>query len=162
MKGSAERLGQCDDDALGAPDVAEPILVLVLHHLANELGAVGPQAGEDLVDVVDGEHDATNAQRVHRCVFWISPDRRWRVELIQLKSPMAVRGPHYRDVASDAVEPDDAIHPRSLDGRLALELQTKFSKECDRSLEVVDNEEDVVHPQKCHVRSAFAFTVIRE
>jgi hypothetical protein len=34
---SAELLGQRDDDALGAAHVAEPITVLVLHHLANEL-----------------------------------------------------------------------------------------------------------------------------
>jgi len=42
--------------------------------------------------------------------------------------PVAVRGPHHCDVASDAVEPDDAVHPLSLDGRFALKLQTKFSK----------------------------------
>ena len=66
--GSAELLGQRDDDALGAAEVAEPIAVLVLHHLADEFGAVGLQAGNDVVDVVDGEHDATHAQRVHRCV----------------------------------------------------------------------------------------------
>ena len=48
---SAERLSQCDDDALGAAEVAESIHVLVLHHLANEFRAVGLQAGEDVVDV---------------------------------------------------------------------------------------------------------------
>jgi hypothetical protein len=30
-----------------------------LRHLADELGAVSPHAGNDVVDVVDGEHDAT-------------------------------------------------------------------------------------------------------
>src|SRR6266511_3888923 len=98
-----------------------------------------------------GEHDATDAQRVHRRVNWLGSDRRWRVELVQLNPPVAVRGPHHCDVASDAVEPDDAVHPLAFDGRLALKLQTKFCKERDRSLEVVDNEEDVVHPQKRHV-----------
>ncbi|GGM87142.1 hypothetical protein GCM10007977_106360 [Dactylosporangium sucinum] len=38
---SAELLGQGDDDPLGATDVAEPIAVLVLDQLADELGAVG-------------------------------------------------------------------------------------------------------------------------
>jgi hypothetical protein len=33
---SAELLGQCDDDALGAADVTEPIAVLVLLQAANE------------------------------------------------------------------------------------------------------------------------------
>ena len=64
-----ERLGQRDEDALGATDVAEPIAVLVPHHLADEFGTVGPQAGNDVLDVVDFEHDATDAQRVHRGVF---------------------------------------------------------------------------------------------
>jgi len=48
---SAELLGQRDDDALGAADVAEPIDVLVLRQLADEFGAVGAQAGNDVLDV---------------------------------------------------------------------------------------------------------------
>jgi hypothetical protein len=42
---SAELLGQRDDDALGAADVAGPIAVLVLLQLANEFGAMGMQMG---------------------------------------------------------------------------------------------------------------------
>jgi hypothetical protein len=38
-------LGQSDDDALAAADIAEPVLVLVVHLLANEFGVVGQQAG---------------------------------------------------------------------------------------------------------------------
>src|SRR5712691_136585 len=56
---SAELFGERDDDAIGAAEVAEPIEILVLRHLADELGAVSPHAGNDVVDVVDGEHDAT-------------------------------------------------------------------------------------------------------
>src|SRR4051812_26074048 len=51
---SAELLGQRDDDSLGAAEVAEPVAVLVLHHLADEFGAVGPQPGDSGVEVVDG------------------------------------------------------------------------------------------------------------
>jgi hypothetical protein len=58
----AELLGQRDDDPLGAANVAEPVAVLVLRHLSshlsNEFRAVGSQAGDSGVDVVDGEHDA--------------------------------------------------------------------------------------------------------
>src|SRR3954468_2812214 len=43
---SAEFLGQRDDDTLGAAEVAEQEHVLVPHHLADELGAMGPQAGD--------------------------------------------------------------------------------------------------------------------
>jgi hypothetical protein len=57
---SAELLGKSDDDPVGASDVAEPIDVLILRQLADEFGAVGTQAGKDVLDVVDGEHDSTN------------------------------------------------------------------------------------------------------
>src|SRR5690349_9320199 len=66
---SADLLGQGDDDAFGATEVAEPVAVLVLRHLAHEFGAVGAQPGDDVVDVVDREHDAANAQRVRRGVL---------------------------------------------------------------------------------------------
>src|SRR5438093_1652425 len=150
MKASVELLRQPDDDALGPADVAEPIAVLVLHHLADEVGAVGLQAGKDVLDVVDGEHDATDTQRVHRCVRLGGGGGR-RVELSQLKPAVAVRRPQHGDVASDTVESDDAVYPRSLDCRLALQLQTKLDKERGSGLKVVDHDADVVHPQKRHV-----------
>ena len=50
---SAELLGQRDDDALGAADVAEPIAVLVLLQLADQFGAMGMQAGKDVLDVFE-------------------------------------------------------------------------------------------------------------
>src|SRR6266496_2288418 len=59
--GSAELLGQCDDDARGAADVTEPIGFLVLPKLANEFGALGALARKDVLNVIDGEHDATYA-----------------------------------------------------------------------------------------------------
>src|SRR5687768_5048825 len=92
-----------------------------------------------------------DAQRVHRCVFWRSSDRRWCVVLVQLDSAMPVRGPHHCDLASDAVEPYEPIDRWSLDGRLALQLEAKLLEERDGSGEVVHNDEDVVHPQNRHV-----------
>ena len=64
---------------------------------------------------------------------------------------MAVRGPHHCDVDSDAVEPDDAVHPTSLDWHFDLQLQTKLDKESDSRCEVVDNNADMVHPPYRHV-----------
>jgi hypothetical protein len=58
MEVSAELLGQSDDDALRATQEAEPVDVLVLRDLADEFGTVAAQAGNDVVDVVDSEHDA--------------------------------------------------------------------------------------------------------
>jgi hypothetical protein len=60
-------------------------------------------------------------------------------------------GAHHCDVDSDVVEPDDTVHPTSLDWRLALQLHTKFDKERSSSLKVVDNDADVVHPLNRHI-----------
>src|SRR5215218_7613687 len=124
--GSAELLGQSDDDALGATQEAEPVAVFVLRDLVQEFGTVAAQAGNDVVDVLDGEHDAAYAQRVRRRVFRLGPDRRRRVELRQLDPAVAVRGPHHGDVGTDVVETDGPIHRRPLNLRLAFQLHTKL------------------------------------
>ncbi len=60
-------------------------------HPPDELSAMGAHAREDVLDVVDGEHDATYAQRVHWRVLRRSSDRFGRVERIQLDPSVAVR-----------------------------------------------------------------------
>src|SRR6266498_1977092 len=50
---------------------------------------------------------------------------RRRLELRLPNAAVAVRGPQQADVTSDSIERDDAVHPFSLDCRLALQLQTK-------------------------------------
>src|SRR4051794_12621637 len=115
MEGSAELLGQSDDDALGATHEADPVDVLVLRDLAEELGTVAAQAGDYVVDVVDREHDAAYAQRVRRRAFRPGSDRRRCVELRQLNPVVAVGGTHHGDVGTDVVEPDDTVDPGPLD-----------------------------------------------
>ena len=44
------------------PHEAEPVDVLVLRDLAHEFGSVAAQAGDDVVDVVDHEHDGGREQ----------------------------------------------------------------------------------------------------
>src|SRR5436190_19299730 len=122
MEVSAELLRESDDDALRATQDAEPVGVLVLRDLTKEFGTVAAQAGNDVVDVLDSEHDAAYAQRVRRRGFRLDSDRRRRVELRQLDPAVAVRGPHHREVGTDAVEPDDAVHPRPRVRRLAFQL----------------------------------------
>jgi hypothetical protein len=99
--------------------------VFVLNYLSNEFSTMGLQAGNGFFDVLNGEHDATYTQRVHRCIQ-LDAGRRWPLELRQLKSTVAVRSPHHCDVTSDTVEPDDAVHPLPLDGRFALQFKTEF------------------------------------
>jgi hypothetical protein len=76
------------------------------------------------------------------------------VELRQLDSAVAVRGPHHRDVGTDVAEPDGLVHRRPLDRRLPFQLHTEFGEERLGSLEVVDNDEDVVHPLNRHIAGA--------
>jgi hypothetical protein len=72
------------------------------------------------------------------------------VELHQLKPAVAVRGPHHRDVDSDAVDCDDAVRPTRLRLPPRLQLQTKFDKESDSSCKTVDNSAD----DSSHLRAA--------
>jgi len=73
---SADLLGQPDENALGAPDVAEPIHVFVLDHFVDELRAVLAKPGQRIVEVIHGEHDAEVAEGVYRGVPVIGDDRR--------------------------------------------------------------------------------------
>src|ERR1700677_3900901 len=107
---SADRLRQLDDDPLRAADVAEPIALFVALHLANELRAAGSQAGQDGVDVVDGERDMADARGVRRRVPVATRARRG-VKPGQLEPPVAVWGHHHRDLRADALEPHHAVHP---------------------------------------------------
>jgi hypothetical protein len=54
---------------------------------------------------------------------------------------VAVRGPHHGEVGTDAVEPDDAVHPRPLVRRLAFQLHAELREERLGSLEIVDHDE---------------------
>src|SRR6476469_7981147 len=111
-KDSAELLSQSDDDALRATQEAEPVAVLVLRDLADEFATVAAQAGNDVVDVIDSEHDAAYAQRVRRRALRLSSNGRRRVELRKLNPTVAVRSPHHGDVGTDVVEPNDLARPR--------------------------------------------------
>src|SRR6187397_447649 len=73
---SAELLGQPDENALGASDVAEPIHVLVLDNFVDELRAVLAEPGQRIVEVVHREHHAEVAERVDRRVPVIGDRRR--------------------------------------------------------------------------------------
>jgi len=51
-------LREPDEQPFGPANVAQPIRLLVLHHVADELRAMLLEPGERLVDIVNGEHDA--------------------------------------------------------------------------------------------------------
>src|SRR5207244_11185016 len=133
--GSEEFPGQPNDNALGAPDVGEPIRVLVLHRFADQFGAVGKQARDDDVDVIDGEHDAADPEFVHRSVLGPSSDRFRRVELVQLDPSVAIWCAHQREGSPDVLKANETIYGGALDGRFALNLESELEKDGLPSIE---------------------------
>jgi hypothetical protein len=134
---SAHLLRQLDDDPLRAADIAEPIDVLVVLHLANELPAARSHAGDGGVDIVDCECDMADARSVRRRMPVAAPAGRG-VKLRQLESSVAIRGLLHRDLRADALETHHAVHPTALDRSLALQLESELDEERRRGGEVVD------------------------
>ena len=108
------------------------------------------KAGDDGVDVLDGECDMADARGVRRRVPVAAFGRRG-VEFRQLESSVAVRGLQHRDLCPDAVEPHDAVHPAALDRPLAQQLESELDEELGCGREVVDHDADVLHPLERHV-----------
>jgi hypothetical protein len=69
----------------------------------------------------------------------------------QLQLAVAVRGPHHRNLAPDAVEPDGAVRPRAFDLALAFQFHAELGEERDGGVQVIDDDADVVHPLNGHV-----------
>ena len=146
---SADLLRQLDDDPLRAAYVAEPIAVLVALHLTDELRSKGPQASDNGVDVVDRECDVANTRGVRRRVL-LAAGARGGVELRQLDSPVTARCLQHRDLRLDALEPHHAVHPATLDRRLALQLEPELDEEGRRGRKVVDHYAHMVHALDRH------------
>src|SRR5512140_1643432 len=91
--------------------------------------APSAQAGDGVMDVVDSEHDAMQAQRAGRRVLRLGAVRRGGVVLGQLQLAVAVRGPHHRDLAPDAVESDGAVRPGAFDLSLAFQFHAELGEE---------------------------------
>ena len=62
----SELFGEPDENSFGTADVAEPILVFILDHFADEFRAAFAEPGERIRDVPHREHDA---QAPTACVF---------------------------------------------------------------------------------------------
>jgi hypothetical protein len=74
-----------------------------LRDLADEFATVAAQARNDIVDVVDSEHDARMPSAFAGALAGsvLTARRRVRVELRQLNPAVAVRRPHHGEVRNE-------------------------------------------------------------
>src|SRR3954451_18576914 len=130
-----EFLGEPDENSFGTPDVAEPILVFVLDHFADELRTAFAEPGERIVDVLHGEHDAKVTKSVHRGAAVIG-NHRWREESGQLDPAVTIRRTHHRNLDPHTLQSSDAFCPVSFDGGAPLEVEAKFREELNGGINV--------------------------
>src|ERR1044072_6765742 len=109
-----ELLGEADENAFGAPDVAEAIGIFVLDHVADEHGAALAEPGQRIVDVLHGEHDTQIAESVDRGVAVVRGYWR-REESGHLQSTVTVRGAHHGDLYAHVAQSSDAVRPITFD-----------------------------------------------
>src|SRR5882672_5576628 len=144
-----ELLGKPDENSFGAPDVAEPIRIFVLDHLADELRAAFAEPGERIVDVLHGEHDAQVTESVHRGAAVIGDHRR-REESGDLEPAVTVRRTHHGNLYAHVAQSSDATCPVSFDWGAPLEREAKFAEELNGGVDVFYHDADVVHTPDRH------------
>jgi len=149
---SGQLLRKSKDEALGRAHEAEPVDVLVLRNLADQLHPVAAQARHGVVDVVDREHDAADAERVRGRVLRLDANRRRPVKLRQLDAAVAVRSAHHGDVGANVLESDHRVRPAPLHRRAPFELHPELGEERHGSIEILDDDENVVHALNAHRR----------
>src|SRR4051812_28598401 len=128
---SADSLCQPDEKSFGSPDVAEPIRVLVLDQLADELRAALAEPVEQLVDVVYGEHDPQVAEGVHGGVAVIGDHRRLE-KVRKLQPTVAVRRAHHGYLDALVAKSGHATRPLAFDHASAFELEAELAEEGNR------------------------------
>src|ERR671924_557035 len=148
-RASADSLGQPDQNALGASDVAEPIHVFVLDHFVDELRAVLAEPGERIVEVVHGEHDAEVTESVHRGVPVIGDHRR-REKSREFDPAVAVWRPHHGGLDALVAESSDAPGPVPFDHGSPFEFEAQLGEKRDSGIKRFHHDADVVHPLKRH------------
>ena len=104
---SADLLGQPDEDALGASDVAEPIYVFVLDHFVDELRAVSRSRARVSSRSSTANMTPEVAEGVRRRVPVIGDHRR-REKSREFDPAVAVRHTHHGDLDALVAQPSDA------------------------------------------------------
>ena len=105
-------------------------------------------AAEDIEATdVDCEHHSEIPQGVHRGVPMIGDHLR-RDEARELEPPVAVRRAHHGDLDGLIAQAGDAPCPLALDHASAFQLEAELNEELDRPFEVLDDDADVVQPER--------------
>src|SRR5207248_10589052 len=94
---------------------------------------------------------AAKAHRVRRCDRRFDIDQSWIAKLRQFKLSVPIRGPHHNDVDLDIFEIIDAVHPRTLDCRLAFECHAERGEKRDSGWKIVDDDAHVIQSLDRHV-----------
>src|SRR5690606_10705806 len=151
---SADLLSEPDEDPFGSSDVAEPVRVFVLDHLADELCAVLAEPGECVVEVLHGEHDAQVAEGVHGRSPMIGDDGR-REKSRELEPAVTVRRAHHGDLDALVSKPRDAPCPLPFDHHPRFELESQLGEERNSGIERFHHDAHVVHSLDRHRLPAF-------
>jgi len=110
---------------------------------------VGAQAVEDVIHGVDDERERGMPGLLIGALG--APLVPAGVRNVDSSTPaVAVRSLHDGEVHSDAVQPDEPVHPLTRDCCLALQLQAQFDEEHDRSREILYHNAHVIHPVDRH------------
>src|SRR5438128_11876879 len=74
---SCKLLREPDEQPVGRAEIAEPVRIFILHHLANQPGPVFfCKPRDQFIDVLDREHGAQVAQRIYRGAAMLGNDGR--------------------------------------------------------------------------------------
>jgi hypothetical protein len=128
----------------GSADIAEPIRVLVLNHLANQLGAMPAEPGYHFVNVFNREHDTQVAERVHRCSTVVRDSGRGKKSR-NLEPAVTIGGNHHSNLYALSAQSRNATSPFTFDYESPFELQSYFREKRDGIIEGFNHDANIVH-----------------
>jgi len=119
--------------------------------LADELGAIGAQASDGIVDPFDLNMTLRRPSAFGGAIAGSISASFGVQNFVSSSRPWPSGGPHHDYVDLDTLEPVDAVHPRTLDRYLAFDRHTVRCEKSDSGRKVIDDNADVAQPLDCHV-----------
>lgn len=135
---------EANQDPFRTADVAQPVHVLIIHHLAHKLCPVRLKPGEHVVQSLHRKHHAQIAEGVDGRVSVVG-GHGWPGELAKLQATVAVRSSHHRDLAKLIAKAGHPPRPFAFDHHAAFQHHAEFGEKGDRPVERFDDDARVVH-----------------